>query len=214
MKKLKYVLLLILPIVLLTGCGKDLTAGDIEGYHYEETDEVTNFVKIVTDKNKVIIIELYPDIAPKTVENFQNLVKEKFYDGIIFHRVIKDFMIQTGDPKGTGYGGSDETIFGEFSSNGFENNLKHEEGIVSMARSDDNNPDTTDDYNTASSQFFICVNGNDRIGYLDGNYAAFGKVIAGYDTVLDISKVETDNNDKPLSVQKMKTVRFVKVEEK
>ncbi len=214
MKKLKYILLLMLPILLLTGCGKDLTTGDIEGYHYEETDEVTNFVKIVTDKNKVIIIELYPDIAPKTVENFQNLVKEKFYDGIIFHRVIKDFMIQTGDPKGTGYGGSDETIFGEFSSNGFENDLKHEEGVVSMARSDDNNPDTTDDYNTASSQFFICVNSNDRIGYLDGSYAAFGKVIAGYDTVLDISKVQTDTNDKPLSVQKMKTVRFVKVEEK
>ncbi len=214
MKKIKYLLLLIIPLILLTGCGSDLTTGDIEGYHFEEVDEITNYVKITTNKNKVIIIELYPDIAPKTVENFQNLVKDKFYDGLIFHRVIENFMIQGGDPNGTGTGGSKNTIIGEFSSNGIENNLKHEEGVISMARQDDNNPDTTDDYNTASSQFFICVNNNDNIGYLDGNYAAFGKVIAGYDTVLEISKVETDRYDKPMSKQIMETVRFVKVDKK
>ncbi len=214
MKKLKYIILLILPILLLTGCSKDLTTGDIEGYHFEEVDEVTNYVKIVTNKDKVILLELYPDIAPITVANFQKLVSEKFYDGLIFHRVIEDFMIQGGDPLGTGYGGSDDTIKGEFSSNGVENNLKHEEGIISMARSDDNNPDTTDDLNSASSQFFICVNSNDNIGYLDGNYAAFGKVIAGYDNVLEISKVNTDQYDKPVVKQIMETVRFVKIEEK
>ena len=208
----KIILSLFICLFLITGCGnKDLTTGKIEGYSYEETEEVTNYVKIVTNKNKVIIAELYPDIAPETVANFQKLVQDKFYDGIIFHRVIANFMIQTGDPTGTGFGGSDEKIKGEFAENGFNNSLKHEEGVLSMARSDDNNPKTTDDLNRASSQFFICVNNNDSLGYLDGNYAAFGKVIAGYDNVLEISKVRTDSNDKPTTTQSMKTVRFVKV---
>ncbi len=208
----KIILSLFICLFLITGCGnKDLTAGKIEGYSYEETEEVTNYVKIVTNKNEVILAELYPDIAPETVANFQKLVQEKFYDGIIFHRVIADFMIQTGDPTGTGFGGSDETIKGEFAENGFDNSLKHEEGVLSMARSDDNNPETTDDLNSASSQFFICVNNNANLSYLDGNYAAFGKVIAGYDNVLEISKVRTDSNDKPTTTQSMKTVRFVKV---
>ena len=213
MKKLY--LILLLGICLFLGvCGSDYTVGDIEGYHYEETEEVTNYVKILTNKNKVILIELYPDIAPITVANFQKLVSEKFYDNLLFHRVIKDFMIQTGDPLANGTGGSDETIKGEFAANGVENNLKHEEGVVSMARADDQNPDTTEDFNSASSQFFICVNSNDNIGNLDGNYAAFGKVIAGYDNVLEISKVATDDNDKPTVRQIMQSVRFVKVTEK
>ena len=152
----KIILSLFICLFLITGCGnKDLTTGKIEGYSYEETEEVTNYVKIVTNKNKVIIAELYPDIAPETVANFQKLVQDKFYDGIIFHRVIANFMIQTGDPTGTGFGGSDEKIKGEFAENGFNNSLKHEEGVLSMARSDDNNPKTTDDLNSASSQFFI-----------------------------------------------------------
>ena len=213
MKKL-YLILLIGICLFLGGCGSDYTVGDIEGYHYEETEEVTDYVKILTNKNKVILIELYPDIAPITVANFQKLVSEKFYDNLLFHRVIKDFMIQTGDPLANGTGGSDETIKGEFKANGVENNLKHEEGVVSMARADDQNPDTTEDFNSASSQFFICVNSNDNIGYLDGNYAAFGKVIAGYDNVLEISKVATDDNDKPTVRQIMQSVRFVKVTEK
>lgn len=206
-------LFLITICLLLTGCSNNYTLGDIEGYHYEEVDEATNFVKIVTNRDKVILIELYPDIAPKTVENFQKLVNEKFYDGLIFHRVISNFMIQGGDPLGNGTGGSEENITGEFATNGIENNLKHEEGIISMARSDDNNPDTTDDLNSASSQFFICVNSNDYLKYLDGNYAAFGKVIAGYDTVKEISEVETDYYDKPTITQIMKNIRFVEVTE-
>lgn len=218
MKNIKRIfcsLLIVFVLFLTSACGDvDLTTGDIEGYHFEETTDVTNYVKIVTNKDKVILLELYPDIAPETVANFQKLVSEKFYDNLIFHRVIADFMIQGGDPKGNGTGGSDETIKGEFKENGFDNILKHEEGVISMARSDDNNPDTTDDLNSASSQFFICVNNNENLSYLDGNYAAFGKVIAGYDTVEEISKVTTDSYDKPINTQRMETVRFVNISEK
>ena len=198
------ILLFLLAIVLLlTGCGNnvDLTKGTIDNMEYTETEEVTNYVKIVTNKDKVILLELYPDIAPITVKNFQDLISEKFYDGLIFHRVIADFMIQGGDPEGTGMGGSANNIIGEFKSDGIENNLKHEKGIVSMARSDD--------MNSASSQFFICV--SDDVSYLDGNYAAFGKVIAGYDAVEEISKVKTDIYDKPISKQSIKTMRFVNI---
>lgn len=184
-----------------TGCEKDFTSGDIEGYNYEETEEITNYVKIVTNKDKVILIELYPEIAQITVENFQKLVSEHFYDNLTFHRVIANFMIQTGDPTATGAGGSDKKIQGEFSLNGIENTLKHEKGIVSMARSSD--------YDSASSQFFICV--SDNLEYLDGSYAAFGRVIAGYDAVEEISNVQTDGNNKPTTTQKMETVRFVNV---
>ncbi len=189
-----------------TGCEKEnFTSGDIEGYHYEETEEVTNYVKIVTNHDQVILMELYPDVAPITVENFQKLVSEHFYDGLIFHRVIEDFMIQGGDPNGNGTGGSGETIKGEFSSNGVENTLEHEPGVVSMARGTE--PDS------ASSQFFICTGAKEAISYLDGDYAAFGKVIAGMNTVYEISKVSTDNSDMPLAAQRMETVRFVKVSE-
>ena len=187
-----------------TGCEKqDFTSGDIEGYHYEETDEVTNYVKIVTNKDEVILVELYPDVAPITVENFQKLVGEHFYDGLLFHRIIEGFMIQGGDPEGNGTGGSDETIKGEFSSNGVENTLEHEPGVLSMARGTD--PDS------ASSQFFICTGAKEDISYLDGDYAAFGRVLAGMDAVYEISKVKTDSSDMPLAAQKMETVRFVHV---
>ena len=193
--------LIAMIVCFTTGCGKDFTSGDIEGYHYEETEEITNYVKIVTNKDKVILIELYPEIAQITVENFQKLVSEHFYDNLTFHRVIANFMIQTGDPTATGAGGSDKKIQGEFSLNGIENTLKHEKGIVSMARSSD--------YDSASSQFFICV--SDNLEYLDGSYAAFGRVIAGYDAVEEISNVQTDGNNKPTTTQKMETVRFVNV---
>lgn len=193
--------LIAMIVCFTTGCEKDFTSGDIEGYHYEETEEITNYVKIVTNKDKVILIELYPEIAPITVENFQKLVSEHFYDNLTFHRVIANFMIQTGDPTATGAGGSDKKIQGEFSLNGIENTLKHEKGIVSMARSSD--------YDSASSQFFICV--SDNLEYLDGSYAAFGRVIAGYDAVEEISNVQTDGNNKPTTTQKMETVRFVNV---
>ncbi len=189
-------------LLLTSGCGKtNTTNGTIEGYNYSETDKETNYVKIVTDKNKVILIELYPDEAPITVENFKKLVGEKFYDGTRWHRVIKDFMIQGGI---SANGTNADTIKGEFKNNGVENNLKHEKGIVSMARAQD--------MDSASSQFFICVNDNDALSYLDGDYAAFGKVIAGYDTVENISKVSTDDNDVPKVNQKIDSIRFVEIE--
>ena len=201
MKKIISVLCLSLVLLSSTACGnKDLSKGKVEGINYMETENVTNYVKIETTKNKVILIELFPDVAPITVANFQKLVKEKFYDGIIFHRVINGFMIQTGDPTGTGMGGSEENIVGEFSSNGIENNLSHKRGVVSMARSQE--------MDSASSQFFICQ--EDSL-HLDGNYAAFGKVIAGMDVVDEIASVETDSNDKPINVQMMRSIRFVTI---
>ncbi|HUS89865.1 MAG TPA: peptidylprolyl isomerase, partial [Desulfosporosinus sp.] len=136
-----------------------------------------------------------PSIAPQTVENFVSLVTQGFYDGLIFHRVIPSFMIQGGDPKGTGVGGSKQTIPGEFSGNGFKNDLKHDSGIVSMAR--------TSAPNSASSQFFIVVKAS---SHLDGQYAAFGKVIEGMEEVNRIVSVPKDRGDKPLEDQRMKKV--------
>ena len=195
-------LVLAILLVLTTGCEKkDYSNGVLEGYSYSETEEETNYVKILTSKNEVVLIQLLPDTAPITVQNFKDLVKEKFYDNLTFHRVIENFMIQTGDPLGNGTGGSEKKIKGEFASNGVENNLKHKTGVVSMARSSD--------YNSASSQFFICV--SDNVSYLDGEYAAFGRVIAGLDAVERISEVSTDSSDKPVKPEKMISVRFVNV---
>ena len=137
-------------------------------------------VKVVMENGGEFVIELYPEYAPVTVKNFEKLVKSGFYDGLTFHRVIDGFMAQGGDPEGTGCGGSDENIKGEFLQNGVNNPLSHTRGVVSMARS--SNPDS------ASSQFFICY---DDASFLDGNYAAFGKVIEGMDTVdafLDVER--------------------------
>ncbi|WP_242873031.1 peptidylprolyl isomerase [Clostridium magnum] len=143
----------------------------------------------------VIKAELYPDVAPKTVDNFVSLVQSGFYNGLIFHRVIPNFMIQGGDPKGNGTGGSNDNIPGEFKSNGFNNDLKHTRGVLSMARSQDPN--------SASSQFFIMVKDTAQ---LDGDYAAFGKVTQGIEEVDKIVNVKRDQNDKPLEPQKMKKV--------
>ena len=131
-----------------------------------------------------IVIELYPDIAPNTVNNFISLVKSGFYDNNSFHRLVPDFVLQGGDPKGDGTGGPGYSIKGEFSNNGFENNLKHEKGIVSMARSNDND--------SAGSQFFIMLGTST---YLDGDYATFGKVIAGMDIIDKIAKNEKVSDD-------------------
>lgn len=152
-------------------------------------------VTITMEDDQEIIIELYPNIASNTVNNFVSLVNDGFYDGLIFHRVIPDFMIQGGDPDGTGMGGPGYAIKGEFASNGFENNLKHDRGVVSMARSGDPN--------SAGSQFFIVVNETE---HLDGDYAAFGEVIEGMEVVDEIVSVETDGSDKPLEDQRMKEV--------
>ena len=144
-------------------------------------------VRIEMENGGLIDIELYPDKAPKTVANFEKLVSEGFYDGLTFHRIIPGFMIQGGDPDGTGMGGSKECIKGEFASNGFpQNDLKHTRGVISMARS--MNPDS------ASSQFFIM---HQDAPHLDGSYAAFGKVISGLETVDAIANVRTTFNDRP-----------------
>lgn len=143
----------------------------------------------------VIKAELYPEIAPVSVNNFISLIQKNFYDGLIFHRVIKGFMIQGGDPNGTGTGGPGYSIPGEFAINGFENNLKHTEGVLSMARS--MHPDS------AGSQFFI-MHGD--APHLDGSYAAFGKVMEGMDVVNRIAETKTDYSDRPLDDQVMKTV--------
>ena len=139
-----------------------------------------------------IVVELYPEIAPKSVENFVDLVGKGFYDGLIFHRVIRGFMIQGGCPDGTGMGGPGHSIVGEFASNGHQNNLAHTKGVLSMARS--GNP------NSAGSQFFIM---HEDSSHLDGSYAAFGRVIEGQDVVDAIATTQTNNNDKPIEDQKI-----------
>lgn len=144
-------------------------------------------IRLVIKNKGNIDLELLREFAPKTVDNFLKLVNEKFYDGLIFHRVIKNFMIQGGCPDGTGMGGASETIVGEFESNGHHNSLKHERGVISMARSQ--HPDS------ASSQFFIC---HKDAPHLDGGYAAFGRVIAGQEVVDAIAETETSRTDRPL----------------
>ena len=139
--------------------------------------------------------ELYPDVAPLTVENFKKLADAHFYDGLIFHRVIKGFMIQGGDPTGTGMGGPGWNIKGEFAQNGVKNDLKHTRGVMSMARAMD--PDS------AGSQFFIMVA---DAPHLDGQYAAFGKITEGMDHAQEIARVRTDFNDKPLSPVVIQTI--------
>ena len=152
-------------------------------------------VTIEMEDGGVIRAELYPDIAPITVENFLSLAEKGFYDGLIFHRVISGFMIQGGDPTGTGTGGPGHTIKGEFRANGVVNNIKHERGVLSMARS--MMP------NSAGSQFFIM---HRTSPHLDGQYAAFGRVIEGIEVVDRIAAVKTDRSDRPLTEQKMKKV--------
>ena len=152
-------------------------------------------ITIEMENGKKIKIELYPDIAPISCENFEKLVKSGFYDGLTFHRVIPGFMIQGGCPNGTGTGGPGWTIKGEFASNGVKNDLKHTRGVLSMARS--MMPDS------AGSQFFIM---HDDAPHLDGQYAAFGKVVEGMEVVDEITETATDYNDKPLKAQVMKKV--------
>lgn len=198
MRKLKIVVLLCL---LLTGtaCNEEKEIKSFGEINYYETSKKTDTVLIELEDDRKILIELYPDIASKTVANFKSLVARDFYDDVIFHRVIKDFMIQTGDA--SSFGRTANTITGEFSENGIENNLSHERGVVSMAR-------TSLSMDSASSQFFIMHQDNT---YLDGSYAAFGKVIAGMDVVDSIASVVTDSNDKPLKDIKIDEIDFVKV---
>ena len=143
----------------------------------------------------IIELELYPEHAPKTVANFEKLVSAGFYDGLIFHRVIRGFMIQGGDPQGTGMGGAKEKIVGEFRANGHNNTLKHTRGVISMARAFDPN--------SASSQFFIM---HADAPHLDGQYAAFGKVVSGMETVDEIAAIPVGPSDRPRIAMRMKKV--------
>ncbi|OZU90181.1 peptidylprolyl isomerase [Virgibacillus indicus] len=189
----------ILLVILITGCGaesdEEQQSTENKDANYPSEVEENPIVTITMEDDKEIKIELFPEIAPNTVANFVSLVEDGFYDGLIFHRVIPGFMIQGGDPSGNGTGGPDYAIKGEFSSNGFENELKHDRGVISMARSQ--SPDS------AGSQFFIMAEDSP---HLDGDYAGFGQVIEGMDTVDEIVSAERDAADNPLKDQKMKEV--------
>ena len=206
------VLALVLVFVLQDRPAKvDMTAiqAEIDSMKVEdftETDKKTEYVKITVKDHGDIIVRLRPDVAPITVKNFQNLVGQKFYDGLTFHRIYKGFMIQGGDPKGNGTGGSGTTIKGEFEKNGVTNELSHITGVISMAR-------RSTPMDSATSQFFIC--NADASGNLDGSYAAFGYVVAGLDTVMSISDVEVTTNaggekSQPLEKVTIVSIRFVK----
>ena len=201
MKKFATLLLLAVMTFTLAACG--------DGFHKPEDSDSPRVVITLTDGRKMTA-ELYPDVAPETVANFLSLVDKKAYDGVIFHRVIENFMIQTGGYKMTSSSGYDtvkaNTIRGEFSANGFENSLKHEPGVLSMARASD--------YNSASSQFFICVATST---HLDGQYAAFGKLVDSdsYAVAEAISKVQTSyqtpfGNDVPVETITIATIRRAK----
>ncbi|MBE5959821.1 MAG: peptidylprolyl isomerase [Lachnospiraceae bacterium] len=157
--------------------------------------EKNPIVTIEMENGDKIQVELYPEVAPNTVNNFISLVKKGYYNGLIFHRVIKGFMLQGGCPEGSGMGGPGYSIKGEFAQNGFENDLKHTEGVISMARSMAPN--------SAGSQFFIM---HKNAPHLDGAYAAFGKVVEGMDVVNKIAETKTDYSDRPRETQRMKSV--------
>jgi peptidyl-prolyl cis-trans isomerase B (cyclophilin B) len=197
------VMFVCLILTIVTGCGilgKGQTAEQKSKSEQESKPEqvIENnpIVTITMENNDEIKIELNPNIAPNTVNNFISLAESGFYDGVIFHRVIPGFMIQGGDPDGNGTGGPGYSIKGEFTSNGFENELKHERGVISMAR--------TQEPDSGGSQFFIMVA---DASSLDGDYAAFGKVTDGMEAVDSIVNVETDQQDKPFEDQKIKQVK-------
>ena len=200
-------LLAALTMVSFVSCTKEEETDDVkadDGVTYTATEETTNFVCIRMDTGKKIVVELYPNTAPITVENFQKLVGMKFYDGLIFHRVLPGFMIQGGCPNGDGFGDPGWEIKGEFSANGVENNLSHERGVLSMARSND--PDS------AGSQFFIC-HSTAGCAHLDGQYATFGRVVSGMDVVDEIATTPCAG-ETPIEKQVMEKVYFVKPESK
>lgn len=208
MKKLIKIIIPVMCILslMLVSCGKSETnsksedKSSVSENNDKSQDSITEsgdlpIATIEIENYGTVKAELYPKIAPNTVDNFISLSNSGFYNGLTFHRVIKDFMIQGGDPKGDGTGGPDYAIKGEFTSNGFENSLKHTEGVLSMARS--RQPDS------AGSQFFIMTSTS---SHLDGEYAAFGKVIEGMDIVKKIQEVKTNSNDKPIDNVVIKSI--------
>ena len=212
MKKNLLILLSILCTLLFTACGKEkeseekvvkeeILKGIVDDYKFTVTDEVTDRVRIQMNNGDIMLVVLSNSQTPITIENFKKHVQKGTYDGLIFHRVIEDFMIQGGDPTGTGFGDdSIPTIKGEFASNGVANDMKHTRGVISMARA--TSP------NSASTQFFIC---HADSTYLDGEYAAFGKLFAGFDTLDKIATTKT-SSERPVVEQKIKSIKFVTVE--
>ncbi len=214
-RRMSLILALCMLCLCLAGCGANTTDGNAPQKVGEATPStdfslkdiqlsvdslVPQKVKVTMADGGVFVIETAPDMAPRTVQNFLYLVEQGFYNGLTFHRVLDNFVAQGGDPEGTGMGGSDETIPGEFAKNGFEKNtLSHTRGVVSMARSSQPN--------SATSQFFICY---DDIAHLDGEYAGFGKVIEGMEVVDGFLKTDRDANGKPATPIVMKTVEIVK----
>ena len=206
----KYLKLIVITVLMnslvLVGCGttksnnKEVTSAPVAESEISDTEltkesEHLPVATITVDGYGVIEAELYPEIAPNTVNNFINLANKGFYNNLKFHRIIKDFMIQGGDPKGDGTGGPGYSIEGEFTSNGFANSLKHTKGVLSMARS-------SQDPNSAGSQFFIMTK---EAAHLDGEYAAFGKVISGLDVLEKIENVKT-SRDKPMQDVVIKSI--------
>lgn len=203
-KRILSIVLSLLLLFSLVACGDSATSSDSTNEDSSSAGSADNtytydgenpIVTIEMENGGIIKLELYPEIAPITVANFVSLAESGFYDGLIFHRVISGFMIQGGDPLGTGMGGSDEKIVGEFSANGYENDLSHTRGVISMARSSA--------YDSASSQFFIM---HADYPYLDGSYAAFGMVIEGMDIVDEIAAVDVNSSDKPFEDQVIKSI--------
>lgn len=211
MKRLFALVLAVISILsLFSGCGKykpgnsDVSAESVlDQMSQKYKDKGHPVGVIVMETGGTVVFELYEDVAPNTVNNFIELANSGFYDGTVFHRVIPGFMIQGGDPQGTGRGGPGYNIEGEFSNNNFPNELLHERGVISMARRGDSYyPERA--YNTAGSQFFIMVADYPS---LDKDYASFGKVLEGMEVVDSIVSVETNSADKPIKEQKMKAVR-------
>lgn len=197
MKRFIKIISLILAVVFVfSACGGNGNNETSTTSSADVSDNTRQKVKFTMEDGGEFIIALYPEYAPETVENFVNLVSVGFYNGLTFHRVIDNFMAQGGDPEGTGLGGSGKDIVGEFSINGFtQNTLSHKRGVVSMARNGY-------DFNSASSQFFICY--DDRCVQLDGQYAAFGEVIEGMEVVdsfLEVERVYDGNGDKSIPVE-------------
>ena len=216
MKKLTVFLIIALMIGMFAACGGNnnsaVTEEPKEKIQTPETQqtfdvsekEVIN-IRITLEDGRTMNAELYPKIAPITVQNFVDLCTSGYYDGITFHRVVAGFVIQAGDPTATGLGGSEKTIKGEFTENGFENNLSHDRGVLSMARK-------SSDMDSASSQFFIVVS-SDKKSSLDGKYAAFGKLTSGFNVLASIASVETDpSTDKPLKDVVINNIRVVEGE--
>ena len=188
LNRIKVITSFLLVLLFLAGCGTGTDEQNAQSPEKKDMEEIEKnpVVTITMENDETIQLELYPKVAPNTVTNFISLVNQGYYDGLIFHRVIPGFMVQGGDPEGTGMGGPGYSIPGEFSSNGFENSVKHERGVISMARSHD--PDS------AGSQFFIMVADSP---HLDNEYAAFGKVLEGIETLDNIVSVETGAQDRP-----------------